>query len=115
MRDCFPMRLVIAFFITLLLASGTTVGDQPKKPPRRLVFPSKAGDVTFNHTAHVKREKRNCSECHPQLWPQSADVPLTSSDGCKACHHASGKSFEMKGNCVKCHATKAATDQRGST
>jgi len=26
-----------------------------------------------------------------------------SSDGCRTCHSAGGRAFEMKGNCVKCH------------
>jgi c(7)-type cytochrome triheme protein len=108
------MRFVIGLFITIALAGGATVAAQHKKPPRRLMFPSKAGDVTFNHTAHLKREKGDCTKCHDKLWPQSASAPVKSSAGCGACHHADGKSFEMKGNCVKCHATKGSIDRRGS-
>jgi len=109
--DCFPMRFMIGFFIAILLASGATVAAQDKKPPRRLVFPSKAGDVTFNHMAHLKREKGHCTECHDKLWPHSAKVPVKSSAGCRTCHRVDGKSFEMKGNCIKCHATKGAADR----
>jgi c(7)-type cytochrome triheme protein len=108
------MRLASAFFVTILLANGTAVRALDKKPPRRLVFSSKAGDVTFNHAAHLKREKGDCTKCHDKLWPQSAKVPVKSSAGCSTCHHAEGKSFEMKGNCIKCHATKANSDRPGS-
>jgi len=108
------MRFVIGFIITISLASGAIVAAQDKKPPRRLVFPSKAGNVTFNHAAHLKREKDDCTRCHDKLWPQSAKVPIKSSAECSTCHHADGKSFEMKGNCIKCHGTKGATDRRSS-
>jgi c(7)-type cytochrome triheme protein len=108
------MRLVITFLITISLASVGTVTAQDKKPPRTLVFPSKAGEVTFNHAAHLKREKDDCATCHDKLWPQSAKVPVKSSAGCGTCHHAEGKSFEMKGNCIKCHAAKGNADRPGS-
>jgi c(7)-type cytochrome triheme protein len=108
------MRFVMAILIALSLAPRTAVAAQDKKPPLKLVFPSKAGDVTFNHAAHLQRQKGHCTECHDKLWPQSAKVAVKSSDGCSTCHHANGKSFDMKGNCVKCHAAKGASARRGS-
>ena len=81
------------------------VAADDAQPPGKLVFPSKAGDTTFDHAGHLKREKGDCTGCHEGLWPKSAKVPLKSSDGCKACHKAGGKSFEMPGNCVRCHPT----------
>jgi c(7)-type cytochrome triheme protein len=51
----------------------------------------------------VSREKGACATCHEKLWPQSTTEQLKSSDGCRACHRAGGRAFEMKGNCVKCH------------
>jgi c(7)-type cytochrome triheme protein len=105
------MRSLIAWFLTISLTSVICAAAPENKPPRRLVFPSKAGDVVFDHRAHVKREKKACPECHDILWPQSAKVPVTSSSGCGTCHHADGKSFEMKGNCMRCHATKSTTDR----
>ena len=85
-----------------------TLAAQAGKAPGKLLFPSKAGDVTFDHGAHLKREKGVCTACHDKLWPQSAKEPLRSSAGCKDCHRAEGKSFDMKGNCAKCHQSKAA-------
>jgi len=112
--DGYPMRLVMAIFITFSLAPRAPVAAEDKRPPLKLVFPSKAGDVTFDHAAHSKRQKGDCAQCHDKLWPQSAKVAVTSSDGCKTCHHAKGQSFDMKGNCVKCHAAKGAPARRGS-
>jgi c(7)-type cytochrome triheme protein len=90
--------------VLVLIIGATLVGAQPQK----LVFQSKRGDVIFAHAAHVAREKGECATCHPKLWPQSAKEPLKSSDGCRTCHHAGGRAFEMKGNCVKCHPNGGA-------
>ncbi len=106
------MRYLAAFVMTVVLVGGGLAAAQDKKPPDKLVFPSsKAGDVTFDHAAHVKREKGNCATCHDKLWPQSAKVEIKSSSGCATCHRADGKSFEMKGNCKRCHPAGAANTQ----
>ena len=97
------MRYVIAFFLAVTLVGGAMVAAQDKKPPEKLVFQSKGGAVIFTHAAHISREKGECATCHEKLWPQSAQEPLKSSDGCRTCHQAGGRAFEMKGNCVKCH------------
>ncbi len=107
----FPACFVIALFLTISLAAGVSVA-RDKKPPRRLLFPSKAGEITFDHQAHAKRERNACTECHDGLWPRSAKVPIKSSAGCKTCHRADGKSFGMEGNCARCHGTKGATDPK---
>jgi c(7)-type cytochrome triheme protein len=100
------MRYAIAFFMAVVLVRIATVAAEDKKPPVRLVFPSKAGEVVFDHAAHQKREKGDCTKCHDKLWPKSARAPLKSSAGCRTCHKAGGVSFEMKGNCKKCHAAQ---------
>lgn len=89
------------------IAGGLMLAADDAQPPGKLVFPSKAGDITFDHAAHVKTEKGECASCHEKLWPRSAKVPLKSSEGCKACHIAGGKSFEMPGHCVRCHPSGA--------
>ena len=88
--------------IVALVAVGA-VAAEDNKPPGKLVFPSKAGDVPFEHPAHVKREQGSCTTCHDKLWPQSTKVPLKSSAGCRTCHQAGGKAFDMKDNCQRCH------------
>jgi c(7)-type cytochrome triheme protein len=97
------MRHVLVCVIALTLVGGAMLTAQDRTPPQRLVFQSKGGDVVFTHAAHVGREKGECATCHPKLWPQSAQEPLKSSDGCRTCHKAGGPAFESKGNCVKCH------------
>lgn len=85
------------------LAGGVALAAQDEKPPLKLLFPSKAGDVPFDHAAHLAREKGECASCHEKLWPKSAKDPLKSSAGCKTCHQPGGRAFEMKDNCKKCH------------
>jgi c(7)-type cytochrome triheme protein len=103
------MRRRIAFLMALLTGLAlVNVAAQNTRPPAKLVFPSKPGNVTFDHAAHAKRAKNGCKTCHDKLWPRSAKVPLKSSDGCRTCHQAGGAAFEMKGNCAKCHAPEPA-------
>ena len=97
------MTLTIRLLIAVSLLSGIFAIAQDKKPPEKLVFPSKGGAVIFTHATHIDRENGECATCHEKLWPRSAEEPLKSSDGCRTCHHAGGRAFEMKGNCVKCH------------
>ena len=85
-----------------LICSGA-VAVQNSHAPTKLIFPSKRGPVTFDHAAHSARESNDCSICHDRLWPQSTAKALTSSNGCKECHTAGGRAFEMPGNCEKCH------------
>lgn len=112
------MRYLTALPLVLSLLGGLAMVAQEKKPPAKLVFEAKNGNVAFNHAAHVKREKGDCKVCHDKLWPQSkaplnfkaamhktAEAKKTS---CAACHHAGGTAFESKANCNKCHAKPAA-------
>ena len=102
------MRYAIVCIVAVIVVGSATVTAQSKKPPEELVFRNKGGDVTFTHAAHIGREKGECATCHEKLWPKSSSEPLKNSDGCKTCHHASGRAFEMKGNCVKCHPGSGA-------
>lgn len=102
------MRNVVAFLIAVALVASATAAAQTKKPPEKLVLPNKGGDVIFTHATHIDREKSECATCHEKLWPQSTAEPLKNSNGCKTCHHADGRAFEMKGQCAKCHPAGAA-------
>ncbi|MGA3095823.1 MAG: c(7)-type cytochrome triheme domain-containing protein [Bryobacteraceae bacterium] len=97
------VRHTVAFLIAAALVGGAMAAAQDQKPPEKLVFPNKGGDAIFTHAAHIDREKGECTACHDKLWPQSTKEPLQSSDGCRTCHRAGGRAFEMKGNCVTCH------------
>ena len=97
------MRHGLVSVIAVTLVGSALVAAQESKPPEKLVFQSKRGDVLFAHAAHVAREKGECASCHPKLWPQSTKETLKSSDGCRTCHKTGGVAFESKGNCAKCH------------
>jgi c(7)-type cytochrome triheme protein len=88
--------------------------DAKKTPPTKLTFVTKNGNVTFDHAAHVTREKGDCAACHPKLFMQDSKAPLnfkanlhktaeTDKTSCGACHNPGGAAFETKGNCAKCH------------
>jgi c(7)-type cytochrome triheme protein len=102
--------------LVFLFAAAAGIGSllaQKTPAPDKLVFDSKMGNVTFDHAAHVKRSKGDCMTCHDKLFPQSkaalnfkANMHKTAEDAktsCGACHVAGGASFEVKGNCAKCH------------
>jgi c(7)-type cytochrome triheme protein len=117
-------------FLVAILAAQMPV--QEKKPaakskqvaevviPAKLVFAAKPGKVTFNHAAHVKREKNDCKVCHDSLWPRDAKAPLNfkspmhqtmqeNKTSCSFCHAPGGKAFPAKGNCTsRCHGVAAA-------
>ncbi len=115
------MRYLTAVSLALFLAGGLTLTAQEakEKAPAKLEFKAKNGNVTFNHAAHVKREKNDCKVCHDKLWPQDAKAPLNFKAGmhkpaeakhtsCGTCHHAGGQAFATAGNCNKCHMKPGA-------
>jgi len=102
------MCYVNAFFLGFTLVGAAIVTAQEKKPPEKLVFQSKSGNVIFTHSIHINRAKGECAMCHDKLWPRPVKEPLKSSDGCRTCHYLGGRAFEMKGNCVKCHSSSGA-------
>ncbi len=109
------MRTLIAClaFATGLLGTLALTAQQ-KQPPPKITFVTKNGNVTFDHAAHIMREKGDCTACHEKLFQQDSKAPLNfkanlhktaeaDKTSCGACHHAGGASFETKGNCAKCH------------
>jgi c(7)-type cytochrome triheme protein len=108
------MRTLIAFVLAAGLGGALGALAQEKKPPEKLTFTTKNGNVTFDHAAHVKRANGECKTCHTSLFQQDAKAPLNFKAGlhkpaemdqtsCGFCHHAGGAAFESKGNCAKCH------------
>lgn len=83
------------------------------KTPKEVVFPSKTGNVTFNHALHSKRVNNRCKDCHDKLFPESsAPINYKAADhkadeaaktSCAGCHYPGGDAFEAKGNCARCH------------
>jgi c(7)-type cytochrome triheme protein len=114
------MRNPIVYSLLAALLGSAALLAQDKAPPTKLVFPSKLGNVTFDHTAHAKREKDDCKICHPALFPQDAKAPLeykpvhrtaeNKKISCGACHRPDGTAFASRGNCSnsKCHVRAAA-------
>jgi len=110
------MRTLIACLLAVGLggAFGLVAQDTKKTPPTKLTFVTKNGPVTFDHAAHLSREKGDCKVCHESLFKQDSKAPLNYKAGlhktaemdktsCGSCHHAGGAAFESKGNCAKCH------------
>jgi hypothetical protein len=102
--------LMAGFLVAALLAIAAD------KPPEKLVFATKMGNVTYDHAKHLERAKNDCTVCHPKLFQQSAKAPLNfkagmhktaeaSKTSCAFCHVAGGASFATTGNCTnnKCH------------
>ena len=114
------MRNALAYVLLFTMIALTSMLAQDKKAPTKLVFAAKNGNVTYDHTAHAKREKNECKTCHPAQWPEDAKAPLnwkaamhktaeTAKTSCGSCHHPGGTAFESKGNCTsKCHVKDAA-------
>lgn len=108
------MRSLVAFLLGATLLFVAVLCAQDKKPPEKLTFSTKNGNVTFDHAAHIKRANGDCKTCHDKLFPQDAKAPLNFKAGlhkpaennqtsCGACHRPGGAAFETKGNCAKCH------------
>jgi c(7)-type cytochrome triheme protein len=108
------MRYLMVFLLCISVLCLLSVSAQEIKPPTKLVFETKMGNVTYDHAAHVKRAKGDCKMCHDKLFQQSAKAPLNykpnmhktaeaNQTACAACHHAGGMAFATAGNCAKCH------------
>lgn len=108
------MRTLLACLLASGLMGAFGLLAQDKKPPEKLTFTSKNGNVTFDHAAHIKRANGDCKTCHDKLFKQDSKAPLdfkaglhkpaeTGKTSCGACHNPGGPSFETKGNCAKCH------------
>jgi c(7)-type cytochrome triheme protein len=108
------MRTLISTVLAVIVLGALALVAQDKKPPEKMVFAAKNGNVTFNHAAHITRAKGDCKTCHDKLFPQDSKAPLNFKAGlhkpaeeakmsCGSCHNASGPGFETKGNCAKCH------------
>ena len=107
------MRTLISVVTTALLLCGL-LALAADKPPEKLVFETKMGNVTYDHAKHLERVKGDCKVCHDKLFQQSAKAPLnfkagmhkpaeTAKTSCAACHVAKGTAFVTTGNCAKCH------------
>ena len=97
------------------LVALVLIGLAAEKPPEKIVFETKMGNVTYLHVKHLEREKSDCKVCHDKLFTKSR-APINYKGGmhktaeanktaCAACHVAGGSAFATAGNCgaTKCH------------
>jgi len=82
--------------------------------PKQAIYPSRLGDVAFNHDLHIEEAGGRCSDCHNSLFPM-AKVSLsgyaddyhreaeTAGSSCAACHAPEKESFGSLNNCDRCH------------
>jgi len=106
------MRTFSSLSLVLAIVAGLNA-LVAQKAPEKIVFSSKMGDVSFDHTAHLKRVNNDCSVCHDKYFPQSRasinykaamhKTAETAKSSCGGCHNPGGAAFETKGNCGKCH------------
>jgi|SRR6516164_4939026 c(7)-type cytochrome triheme protein len=109
------MRVILSCLIAVSFIGGFGLFAQKSKtPPTKLVFKTKNGDVTFDHSAHVMRAKEDCKTCHTALFKEDSKAALhykpsvhktaeKKMTSCGFCHRAGGTAFESKGNCNNCH------------
>lgn len=109
------MQKTAAGLLFVSVVGLSTLLAQDNKPPLKLVLPAKNGNIVFDHSAHLKREKNNCKVCHPALFAQDAKAAVgfkpphkvaeDKMTSCGSCHRAGGNAFETKANCTngKCH------------
>jgi c(7)-type cytochrome triheme protein len=108
------MRPILSTLLAVIVLGALALIAQDKKPPEKMVFVTKNGNVTFQHAAHITRAKGDCKTCHDNIFPQDSKAPLNYKAGlhktaeaakssCATCHNAGGPAFESKGNCAKCH------------
>ncbi len=108
------MRMLF-FNLMAGLVALVLIGLAAEKPPEKIVFESKMGNITFQHVKHAERVKGDCKVCHDKLFPQSR-APINYKAGmhktaeakkiaCAGCHVAGGTAFATAGNCSnsKCH------------
>ena len=107
-------RLVDGLFaVFVILGVCTFSGAIGADAPTTILFETKMGNVTYDHTAHVGRAGGTCETCHTKLFPQSrepinykaamhkqAEAKKTS---CAGCHVDGGAAFASKGRCADCH------------
>jgi c(7)-type cytochrome triheme protein len=108
--------IVPALAAVIGLSAGwiATAQDKELKPPAKVVFGTKMGDVTFDHAKHLARVDGKCETCHTKLFPQSKapinfkanmhKTAIAAKTACAACHVEGGPAFAVAAtNCAKCH------------
>ncbi len=70
---------------------------------------SGAANVVYSHDEHFTKFKITCSSCHYRIFTTVAQhkkatmEDMQNGHSCGACHNGTS-AFDVKGNCIKCHA-----------
>ena len=65
------MRKLYTTLWLILMIAGLALLGQDKKPPEKIVFQAKPGNVTFVHATHIRAAKGDCKVCHDSLFQQN--------------------------------------------
>lgn len=98
--------LAIYFLFVGIVSYAAFPVNAPDKPVR-LMYPSVAGNVLFDHATHasIPGYAVNCSDCHHDLEGDDSGTPET----CGACHSEEGDADVPKRadafhkQCIGCH------------
>ena len=82
-----------------------------------IIFDKPVAGVVFDHQKHSDMD---CSDCHDDIFPQSAGETAETKDfsmkameegeTCGACHDGES-AFSVKKHCIKCHIGKMNVDK----
>lgn len=113
MRHVLAVLTVAVSLTAAWMASAQEKQGKQAKPPEKIVFMAKNGDVTFQHQKHIERANGKCDTCHTKLFPQSREpinfkanlhkTAEANKSACAGCHVQGGAAFATAGNCNKCH------------
>jgi hypothetical protein len=96
LRTAYGLALIL-LVVGIVCYAATPLS--PPKTPLRMVFPTVAGSVWFDHQTHTSATGYGlaCGDCHHH--PQDAD----DTRACGSCHAAPAQAEAVKGVCIECH------------
>ena len=90
-------KIILIITVMFLLIS---VGVYAIDPAGIVIYETKNGNVTFDHTWHMKKVQGNCKVCHKDSKPEKILVDKKYGHGdCKLCHILISGPTE----CKECH------------
>ena len=103
LRSFHPEKLVLIVFLVVFSILGI-IGYSIRAEPKKIVLPSQAGSVIFDHVLHLEYSE-DCSNCHHTMTEETAKVKP-----CGKCHNPQKKGSELMRsdafhqNCGECHS-----------
>jgi hypothetical protein len=96
------MKLLAAALLILATFSGAVLAAEIVDG--RMVFPSKNGNVLFDHQKHIRIVKENCEVCHERSGGIKAFGRAYAHDVCIGCHQPKGEDPGGPILCEGCHS-----------